>query len=42
VIVMEGGRVIEAGSPDQLLDRKGHFARLHDLHLGVVAPPAAG
>jgi subfamily B ATP-binding cassette protein MsbA len=42
VIVMEGGRVVEAGSPNQLLDRKGHFARLHDLQLGVVAPSAAG
>ena len=31
IIVLEDGRVVEAGPPDQLLDRKGHFARLHHL-----------
>jgi subfamily B ATP-binding cassette protein MsbA len=40
VIVLEGGRVIEAGPPAQLLDRKGHFARLYDLQTGAVASPA--
>jgi subfamily B ATP-binding cassette protein MsbA len=42
VIVLDGGGVVEAGPPDQLLDRKGHFARLHNLQLGAVASPAAG
>jgi ATP-binding cassette, subfamily B, bacterial MsbA len=42
VVVMEGGRVVEAGPPDQLLDRKGHFARVYDLQLGAASPPAVG
>jgi subfamily B ATP-binding cassette protein MsbA len=36
IIVLEDGRVVEAGPPDQLLDRKGHFARLH--HLDTAGP----
>jgi subfamily B ATP-binding cassette protein MsbA len=42
VIVVDGGRVVEAGPPHRLLGRKSHFARLHDLQLGVVAPLAGG
>jgi ATP-binding cassette, subfamily B, bacterial MsbA len=42
VIVVDGGRVVEAGPPHSLLDRQGHFARLHDLQLGAAASMAAG
>ncbi|MCR5880653.1 ABC transporter ATP-binding protein [Phenylobacterium sp. J367] len=31
VIVLEAGRVVEAGPPQELLARPGHFARLHGL-----------
>ncbi len=32
IIVMENGRVVEAGPPDRLLDSPGHFARLYSLY----------
>jgi subfamily B ATP-binding cassette protein MsbA len=31
IIVMAKGRVIEAGSPDELLKRQGHFSRLNEF-----------
>jgi len=31
VVVLDQGRVVEAGRPDELLSRPGHFARLHGL-----------
>lgn len=31
VIVLEGGRVVESGTPAELLARPGHFARIHGL-----------
>jgi subfamily B ATP-binding cassette protein MsbA len=34
IVVMSRGRVVEIGSPDQLLKRPGHFARLYDLQRG--------
>ncbi|BCH15659.1 MULTISPECIES: hypothetical protein [unclassified Mesorhizobium] len=37
IIVMAKGRVIEVGSPDQLLKRQGHFSRLHEFQHGRTA-----
>lgn len=37
IIVMAKGRVIEIGSPDQLLKRSGHFSRLHEFQHGRAA-----
>ncbi|UCI19157.1 ABC transporter ATP-binding protein/permease [Mesorhizobium sp. B2-1-8] len=37
IIVMSKGRVIEVGSPDQLLKRPGHFSKLHGFQHGRVA-----
>jgi subfamily B ATP-binding cassette protein MsbA len=37
IIVMAKGRVIEVGSPDQLLKRPGHFSRLHEFQQGCAA-----
>lgn len=42
IVVMDGGRVIEVGPPSQLLDAKGHFARLYDLQHGAAAQRATG
>ena len=37
VIVLEGGRVVECGSPAALLRNEGQFARLHGLQFGKMA-----
>jgi ATP-binding cassette subfamily B protein len=37
VAIVEDGRVVEAGTPDQLLDRSGRFADLYDRWLAGVA-----
>jgi subfamily B ATP-binding cassette protein MsbA len=37
IVVMAKGRVIEVGSPDQLLKRSGHFSRLHEFQHGRAA-----
>ncbi|AYG57558.1 ABC transporter ATP-binding protein [Rhizobium jaguaris] len=37
IIVMAKGRVIEAGSPDELFKRQGHFSRLHGFQNGRAA-----
>jgi ATP-binding cassette, subfamily B, bacterial len=37
VAIVEDGRVVEAGTPDQLLDRGGRFADLYDRWLAGVA-----
>lgn len=37
VIVLEGGRVVESGTPAALLRSEGQFARLHGLQLGRMA-----
>ncbi len=34
IIVMKKGRVLEVGSPDDLFQRKGHFARLYEFQQG--------
>ena len=31
IVVMEGGRIVEAGQPDELLRNGGHFASLWEL-----------
>jgi ATP-binding cassette, subfamily B, bacterial len=37
VAIVEDGRVVEAGTPDELLDRGGRFADLYDRWLAGVA-----
>ncbi len=37
VAIVEDGRVVEAGTPDQLLDGGGRFADLYDRWLAGVA-----
>ncbi|MDL2400273.1 ABC transporter ATP-binding protein [Rhizobium mayense] len=37
IVVMAKGRVIEAGSPDELFKRQGHFSRLHGFQHGRAA-----
>jgi subfamily B ATP-binding cassette protein MsbA len=42
VIVLDGGRVVEAGAPADLLARPGHFARAHGLqYAGYTAREVA-
>ena len=31
IYVMEGGRIVESGSYDELLAHKGRFAKLHEV-----------
>jgi ATP-binding cassette, subfamily B, bacterial MsbA len=40
IIVMAKGQVIEVGSPDELLERPGHFSRLHEFQHGRAATGA--
>jgi ABC-type multidrug transport system fused ATPase/permease subunit len=37
VAIVEDGRVVEVGTPDELLDREGRFADLYDRWLAGVA-----
>jgi ATP-binding cassette, subfamily B, bacterial MsbA len=37
IIVLEGGRVVESGTPAALLRSEGQFARLHGLQFGRMA-----
>lgn len=37
IIVLEGGRVVECGTPAALLRSEGQFARLHGLQFGKMA-----
>jgi ABC-type multidrug transport system fused ATPase/permease subunit len=37
VAIVEDGRVVESGTPDQLIDRRGRFADLYDRWLAGVA-----
>jgi ATP-binding cassette, subfamily B, bacterial MsbA len=41
IVIMAKGRVIEVGSPDQLLKRPGHFSRLHEFQHGRAAMGAS-
>lgn len=38
IVAMEGGRVVERGSHDELLARDGLYRRLHDLQFAADAP----
>ncbi|WP_375426918.1 ABC transporter ATP-binding protein [uncultured Sphingomonas sp.] len=35
IVVLDGGRVVENGSPSALLNERGRFAELHDLQTGA-------
>ena len=37
VAIVEDGRVVESGTPDQLIDHRGRFADLYDRWLAGVA-----
>ncbi|GAA4598589.1 ABC transporter ATP-binding protein [Planotetraspora phitsanulokensis] len=37
VLVIEGGRIVEDGSPDRLIERSGRFARLHQAWVDSLA-----
>jgi ATP-binding cassette, subfamily B, bacterial MsbA len=37
IVVLEGGRILESGTPAALLRSEGQFARLHDLQFGKIA-----
>jgi subfamily B ATP-binding cassette protein MsbA len=37
IIVLEGGRVVECGTPAELLRSEGQFAKLHGLQFGKLA-----
>ncbi len=39
IVVMERGRIVEAGSHDELLRKKGHYTRLYDRARDRVVPP---
>jgi ATP-binding cassette subfamily B protein/subfamily B ATP-binding cassette protein MsbA len=41
VAVVEGGRVVETGRPDDLLAADGPFRRLHDRHAASASPGGA-
>lgn len=41
VIVLEAGRIVETGAPEELLSRNGAFARLHALQFPRVTATAA-
>lgn len=38
IVVLDGGRIVEQGTHDQLLERKGVYARLHALQFHQQAP----
>lgn len=42
IVVMDGGRILEIGSHDELIRRGGLYAELHDRWLGTVPEEAAG
>ncbi len=35
IIVMDHGRIVEQGAHPELIKRRGHYARLHELQVGV-------
>ena len=42
VLVMAGGRIVEDGTPADLMARRGQFTRLHRAWLGSNSPAPAG
>ena len=38
IIVLEGGRIIEEGSHDALIDSEGHYAELYDRYFRHQSP----
>ena len=38
VVVLDGGRIVEDGSRDELMHRDGVYARFHQLQLNGAAP----
>ncbi|HEX6939046.1 MAG TPA: ABC transporter ATP-binding protein [Longimicrobiales bacterium] len=41
IVVLDGGRIVERGTHQELLDRNGVFRRLYDMQFDVREPPAA-
>lgn len=41
IVAMEAGRIVETGNHQELIQRNGHYARLYQLGLGGMEPPAA-
>src|SRR5205814_3663899 len=42
IVVLDGGTIAEAGSHQELLQRNGLYARLHQLPYGPTPPTACG
>jgi len=36
VVVLEGGRIVEAGTPDQLIRATGHLQKMMQVYTGGV------
>jgi ABC-type glutathione transport system ATPase component len=39
IVVLEGGRIVEQGTHDQLLQRRGLYRELFELQIGNTQPP---
>ena len=42
ILVFDGGQVIESGTHDELLQQKGHYARMWHMQAGGFLPEDEG